>query len=76
MTNGLVRIQSRARHVRRELALWQRRHPGAGAVHLSDPTTLLLSADTPIDALEALLSRLEPHEVEIIWRDPELFPQA
>lgn len=76
MRNGLVRIQSRAQHVRRQLNLWQRRHPSAGAVHISDPATLLLSADTPIDALEDLLLRLEPNEVEIIWRDPELFPQA
>jgi hypothetical protein len=72
--SGLVRISSGARNVRHLLNRWQRRHDVSGAIYQADPSTLLVTADTSVEALEDLIRLLEDsaHEVEIIWRQGDL----
>jgi hypothetical protein len=72
--SGLVRISSGARNVRHLLNWWQRRHHVSGAIYQADPSTLLVTADTSVEALEDLVRLLQDsdHEVEIIWRPGDL----
>jgi hypothetical protein len=72
--SGLVRISSEARNVRHLLNRWQSRHDVSGAIYQADPSTLLLTADTSVEALEDLLRMLQGSEteVEIIWRQGDL----
>ena len=71
--SGMVRIRAHWPDVRRLVGYWQRRYGESGAVHQADPSTLLLTVDTSVEALEELV-RLLQHadlEVEIIWRGRE-----
>lgn len=72
--SGLIRIRAHAFDLRRVLARWQSRHRTSGAVHFADPSTLLMTADTSVEALEDLLHALHESDVEleIIWREPEV----
>ena len=76
---GQIRIRSNVDNVRRVVELWQTRYEASGAVHFADPSTLLLAADVPVDALESLLRSLQATEVEVIWRasvPPPMIPGA
>lgn len=77
--SGIVRIQTEAGDLRRVVATWQARHRrSSGAVHVADPSTLLVAADTPVEAIEDLLRALRHTrvEVEIIWRGEPDWPRA
>lgn len=72
--SGLVRIRSESPHVRQLLQRWQQRFDVSGAVYHSEPSTLLLTTETSVEALEELVRSLEGNdlEVDIIWRDGDL----
>ena len=72
--SGLVRIRSESRNVRHLVTRWQNRHGVSGAVYQADPSTLLVTADTSVEALEDLVRSLQSSEleVEIIWREGDL----
>jgi hypothetical protein len=72
--SGLVRISSGAPNVRHLVNRWQRRHDVSSAIYQADPSTLLVTADTSVEALEDLVRMLQDsdHEVEIIWRQGDL----
>lgn len=72
--SGQVRISSEAANVRDLVRRWQHRFDVSGAVYQANPSTLLVDAETSIEALEDLVSSLQGNdvEVEIIWRDGEL----
>lgn len=72
--SGLVRIRSESPNVRHLVSRWQYRHQVSGAVYQSDPSTLLVTAETSIEALEDLVRTLQGAEleVEIIWREGDL----
>lgn len=77
--SGIVRIQTRQDDLRRVVAAWQGRHRrSSAAVRVADEGTLLVEADTPVEAIEDLLRSLGPApiEVEIIWRGEPDWPQA
>lgn len=65
---GQIRIRSDAYDIRRVVSRWQSRYRTSGAVHFADPSTLLVGADTEIEALESLLRSLDATDVEVIWR--------
>lgn len=67
---GQIRIRSDEYDVRRVVQRWQTRYRTSGAVHFADPSTLLVGADTEIEALENLLRSLHATEVEVMWRAP------
>lgn len=71
--NTVIRISTKGRYmnVRQLVNAWQNRHRTSGAIHVADPHTLLLNADTSVEALEDLTWALRDSEydVEIIWRD-------
>ena len=72
--SGLVRIRSESNNVRHLVSRWQNRHGVSGAVYQADPSTLLVTADTSVEALEDLVRSLQSAEleVEIIWRQGDL----
>jgi hypothetical protein len=72
--SGLVRIRSESSNVRNLVRRWQHRHVASGAIHPSDPSTVLVTADTSVEALEDLVRALQGGtvEVEIIWRDGQI----
>lgn len=72
--SGLVRIRSESPNVRNLVSRWQYRHQVSGAVYQADPSTLLVTAETSIEALEDLVRTLQGSdlEVEIIWREGDL----
>lgn len=67
---GQIRIRSDEYDVRRVVRRWQTRYRTSGAVHFADPSTLLVGADTEIEALENLLRSLHATDVEVMWRAP------
>lgn len=67
---GQIRIRSGEYDVRRVVQRWQARYKTSSAVHFGDPSTLLIGADTEIEALENLLRSLHPTEIEVMWRAP------
>lgn len=72
--SGLVRIHSESPNVRHLVNRWQHRFGVSGAVYQADPSTLLVTADTSVEALEDLVRSLQGAEleVEIIWREGDL----
>jgi hypothetical protein len=72
--SALVRIRCGSRNVRHVVSRWQSRFAASGAVYQSDPSTLLVTGETSIEALEDLMRSLggAETEVEIIWREGEL----
>ncbi|MEX2536653.1 MAG: hypothetical protein WD273_13740 [Trueperaceae bacterium] len=72
--SGLVRISSESPNVRHLVSRWQQRYGVSGAVHQADPSTLLVTAETSVEAIEDLVRSLQSNdlEVEIIWRDGDL----
>lgn len=69
---GQIRIRSSEYDVRRVVKRWQLRYKTSGAVHFADPSTLLVGADTEVEALENLLRALHATEVEVMWRSPRV----
>lgn len=69
---GQIRIRSDEYDVRRVVQRWQSRYRTSTAVYFADPSTLLIGADTGVDALENLLRSLQATEVEVIWRTPRV----
>lgn len=69
---GQIRIRSEEYDVRRVVQRWQTRYRTSGAVHFADPSTLLVGADTEVEALENLLRSLRPTDVEVMWRAPRV----
>ena len=67
---GQIRIRSDEYDVRRVVQRWQARYGASGALHFADPSTLLVGADTEIEALENLLRSLNATDVEVMWRAP------
>jgi hypothetical protein len=72
--SGLVRIRAESPNVRNLVQRWQHRHEVSGAIYQAHPSTLLLTADTSVEALEDLVRSFEGAEieVEIIWREGDL----
>lgn len=72
--SGLIRIRFDSSNVRHLVERWQYRHEASGAVHPSAPSTLLLPADTSVEAIEDLVRSLEGAdlEIDIIWREGAL----
>lgn len=70
----MVRIYSDSPNARQLVSRWQERFDVSGAVYEADSSSLLVTADTSVEALEYLMRSLEGAQVdvEIIWRDGDV----